>query len=226
DVPDQPQSGLPLDPKYKPNGHDMDQAECDALVAYLRNLPVPVQRKAASPQEAEMLSAGEKHFAAVGCANCHVKQLGAVSGIYSDLLLHDMGQDLGDSGDYNVFVPDTPEEQQADDPVPSLVSQRQVNPFGEGSSAEHKPSKADREKTIGAMRQEWRTPPLWGVRDSGPYLHDGRAETLEQAIAFHGGETSGCAKRFFMLKPDERAELIAFLKSLVAPDQDQLALAK
>lgn len=224
DVPDQPQSGLPLDPKYKPKGHDMDQAECDALVAYLRNLPAPVQRKAASPQEAEMLSAGEKHFAAVGCANCHVKQLGAVSGIYSDLLLHDMGQDLGDSGDYNVFVPDTPEEQQADDPVPSLVQQSQQR--NDPNAHVNPPTKADREKTIGAMRQEWRTPPLWGVRDSGPYLHDGRAETLEQAIAFHGGEAVSSAKRFFMLKPDERAELIAFLKSLIAPEQDQLALAK
>ena len=39
-----------------------------------------------------------------------------------------------------------------------------------------------------ANRQEWRTPPLWGIRDSGPYLHDGRATTLEQAIAIHGGE--------------------------------------
>jgi CxxC motif-containing protein (DUF1111 family) len=204
----------------------MDQAECDALVAYLRNLPAPVQHKAASPQEAEMLSAGGKHFAAVGCANCHVQQLGAVSGIYSDLLLHDMGQDLGDSGDYNVFVPDTPEEQQADDPVPSLVQQSQLRNDPNASARNNPPTKAEREKTIGAMRQEWRTPPLWGVRDSGPYLHDGRAETLEQSIAFHGGEAASSAKRFFMLKPDERAELIAFLKSLVAPDQDQLALAK
>ena len=29
---------------------------------------------------------------------------------------------------------------------------------------------------------EWRTAPLWGVADSAPYLHDGRAATLEEAI--------------------------------------------
>jgi len=32
--------------------------------------------------------------------------------------------------------------------------------------------------------------PLWGVRDSGPYLHDGGAETIQDAIAMHGGERS------------------------------------
>ena len=33
-----------------------------------------------------------------------------------------------------------------------------------------------------ARSSEWRTPPLWGVADSAPYLHDGRAATLEAAI--------------------------------------------
>jgi CxxC motif-containing protein (DUF1111 family) len=34
---------------------------------------------------------------------------------------------------------------------------------------------------------EWRTAPLWGVADSGPYLHDGRANSLAEAIELHGG---------------------------------------
>ena len=75
-----------------------------------------------------------------------------------------------------------------------------------------------------ATRQEWRTPPLWGFRDSGPYLHDGRAATLDQAVALHGGEGTSSARRYFMLSPEERLQLQAFLKSLVAP-VDQLASA-
>jgi hypothetical protein len=55
-----------------------------------------------------------------------------------------------------------------------------------------------------ASRREWRTPPLWAIRDSGPYLHDGRAETLEQAIALHGGEALKTRNRYFRLQPDER----------------------
>ena len=41
------------------------------------------------------------------------------------------------------------------------------------------------------LAQEWRTPPLWGVADSPPYLHDGRAYTLEDAIRLHDGEAEG-----------------------------------
>ncbi|HZZ28141.1 MAG TPA: di-heme oxidoredictase family protein [Pirellulales bacterium] len=220
DVPDHPQAGLPSDPKYKPQGHDMDEAECVALVSYLGNLPAPVRHQPASAAEAKILSVGEKQFAAVGCANCHAEKLGNVVGIYSDLLLHDMGSELGDSGNYGVFVPDTPEEEQQEEPIPSLQAQ-----FNMPNGGPQHLTKADREKTFGALRQEWRTPPLWGVRDSGPYLHDGRAETLEQAIAFHGGEASNSAKQFFMLKPEERAQLVEFLKSLTAPSQEQGVVA-
>jgi CxxC motif-containing protein (DUF1111 family) len=215
DVPDHPQAGLPVDAKYKAKGHDMDKAECDALVEYLCNLPAPVQHKPSNDKEAEVLRAGAKQFAAVGCANCHAEKLGEVAGIYSDLLLHDMGPELGDSGNYGAFVPNTPEEDQ-DEALPSINQQQGFMGFTMAATVA---SKADREKTAGALRQEWRTPPLWGVRDSAPYMHDGRADTLEQAIAFHGGEASKSAKQYFMLKPQERMQVVTFLKSLVAPDQ-------
>ena len=70
---------------------------------------------------------------------------------------------------------------------------------------------------VGALRHEWRTPPLWGVRDSAPYLHDGRAATLEQAIAFHGGEATSVTQKYFQLSPEQRTQVLTFLRSLVAP---------
>jgi CxxC motif-containing protein (DUF1111 family) len=76
----------------------------------------------------------------------------------------------------------------------------------------------DESKLIGATRQEWRTPPLWGLRDSGPYLHDGRAATIVQAIALHGGEGAAAAHKFVKLTSPERLQLTLFLRSLVAPD--------
>ena len=69
----------------------------------------------------------------------------------------------------------------------------------------------------GVRTREWRTPPLWGFRDSGPYLHDGRAKNLEEAVAFHGGEGEDSAKKFFKLLPDERLRVQAFLRSLAPP---------
>jgi CxxC motif-containing protein (DUF1111 family) len=64
---------------------------------------------------------------------------------------------------------------------------------------------------------EWRTPPLWGVADSAPYLHDGRAATLEEAIKMHGGQGSTAARRFERLTPEEQTQLVGFLKTLRAP---------
>ena len=45
-------------------------------------------------------------------------------------------------------------------------------------------------------------------------LHDGRAATIEQAIALHAGEATRARNRFLALSPGERAALLTFLKSL------------
>jgi hypothetical protein len=58
---------------------------------------------------------------------------------------------------------------------------------------------------------------LWGFRDSAPYLHDGRAHNLEQAVALHGGQGAASARKFFALPAPERAKVEAFMNSLVAP---------
>ncbi len=67
---------------------------------------------------------------------------------------------------------------------------------------------------------EWKTPALWGVADSAPYLHDGRADTLEDAILAHAGEAAGVTDAYKVLKPAEQQEVIAFLKTLKAPEGD------
>ena len=64
---------------------------------------------------------------------------------------------------------------------------------------------------------EWRTPPLWGVADSAPYLHDGRAATLDLAITRHAGEAEGVVAKYNNLMASDRDDIIAFLKSLRAP---------
>jgi CxxC motif-containing protein (DUF1111 family) len=66
----------------------------------------------------------------------------------------------------------------------------------------------------GADGREFRTAPLWGVRTSAPYLHDGRAATLEEAILAHGGEAEVAAGKFALLDPTAKALLVAYLNSL------------
>jgi RNA polymerase sigma factor (sigma-70 family) len=179
EVPGHSQAVSPLAPSEKAKGLDMTEAECDDLVAYLQALPAPVAIDPSGPQGTEGIREGRRLFTDVGCADCHMPTLGTVRGIYSDLLLHDMGPSLSDSGSYY------------------------------GSEGPSSPG--------GPNPQEWRTPPLWGYRDSGPYLHDGRANDVEEAVALHGGQAHASTRRFFHLTAEDRFHIEAFLKSLVAP---------
>jgi CxxC motif-containing protein (DUF1111 family) len=60
----------------------------------------------------------------------------------------------------------------------------------------------------------WRTAPLWGLRARSFFLHDARATDLVTAIRLHGGEASQARTRFFNLPAIQRADLLAFLRSL------------
>jgi hypothetical protein len=65
---------------------------------------------------------------------------------------------------------------------------------------------------------------LWGIADTAPYLHDGRAHTLGEAISQHGGEGQPYADAFDALTDAERASLIAFLKTLRTPKRPNRGL--
>lgn len=65
-----------------------------------------------------------------------------------------------------------------------------------------------------ATAREWRTAPLWGLREGGPYLHDGRAASLAEAVLWHGGEATAARERFRTSAAEDRAALLAFLARL------------
>jgi CxxC motif-containing protein (DUF1111 family) len=68
-----------------------------------------------------------------------------------------------------------------------------------------------------AEPREWRTAPLVGVRFLRGLLHDGRAETVAEAIAAHaseGSEANDVVARFEALAPDDQRALIGFVEAL------------
>ncbi len=79
---------------------------------------------------------------------------------------------------------------------------------------------ADGRDEFMADGNEWRTPPLWGIglaqqiNPRAGFLHDGRAETLEQAILWHGGEAEESASSYRAMSATERSALIHFVESL------------
>jgi CxxC motif-containing protein (DUF1111 family) len=202
EVPGFPQAAPPWKAGYKAPGLDLTADQCDALIHFVASLPPPVSKPPETKQHAAEIAAGRKLFERIGCAVCHPPKLGDAEGIYSDLLLHDMGQSLSDSAIYGSSS--VPAELSKDnlDPLPVL-----------GAEADAQPKRPK----FGAGSREWRTPPLWGLRDSAPYLHDGRADTISVAIAFHGGEGLHSAQQFHRLTLQERQQIELFLQALPPP---------
>ena len=128
---------------------------------------------------------GQGLFASVGCASCHVPRL-------------QTGPDAA---------------------VPDLADQT-IYPYTDLLLHDLGPDLADGRPEFGASGQEWRTPPLWGlgltqvVNGHPGFLHDGRARTVPEAILWHGGEAEPARERFRRLSAEDRAALLAFLRSL------------
>ena len=65
---------------------------------------------------------------------------------------------------------------------------------------------------------------MWGIADTAPYLHDGRATTLTEAILAHGGEAQIARDGFEALGAQTRTQLLDFLRSLRTPEAPVEAL--
>ncbi|MDM4018519.1 di-heme oxidoredictase family protein [Roseiconus lacunae] len=335
-----PQPTDPTDPNYRNPSVDISDEQVLAMRDYLAALPVPTRRIPEDADDRQVVLQGEQLFASVGCAVCHVPDLGPAKGAYTDLLLHEMGSGLMDLNHAEPYIrkatietsprlsetrrisgqgtgletsmgayygpsteiqSETLEQAMSVDFTPAASGAgngrgtRGYSPYQRSSRSRpgtpvssrnlagglsfeapdypsqmvllaprstdkiHETSEtknleriniggvASRESNMRISRdllgefedttttsvwldkylrlrfeptrfnEEWRTPPLWGVADSAPYMHDGRAETLLEAITLHGGESAATRDRFLSLPKPGRDAIIAFLETLVAP---------
>jgi autotransporter-associated beta strand protein len=65
-----------------------------------------------------------------------------------------------------------------------------------------------------ATTNQMMTAPLWGLRMNFPYLHDGRATNVDEAIRDHDGDAAAAAARYINLSPTQQTNLLIFLNSL------------
>jgi CxxC motif-containing protein (DUF1111 family) len=100
------------------------------------------------------------------------------------------------------------------------VSFQVIHPYTDLLVHDMGPGLADGRPDFQASGSEWRTPPLWGiglvetVNGHTRFLHDGRAQSLLEAVLWHGGEAQRARDRIKRLPQRDRDALIAFLKSL------------
>ncbi len=68
--------------------------------------------------------------------------------------------------------------------------------------------------------KEWKTPALWGIglaKEVNPratFLHDGRADTILEAIMWHGGEAQSSINYLVKNYKEELDKLVKFVESL------------
>jgi di-heme oxidoreductase (putative peroxidase) len=179
------------------------EGQLTSLGVYLAVLEAPVEIPGADAQDQATIEAGRQLFTQVGCATCH----------HPSLVLNKTSfvepSDSGGPGFALDLTVDTHEPRPArtQDGL-EVVSYSDFKRHDMGASlADSKPF-----NQIGAA--QFMTTPLWGVADTAPYLHDGRAPTLKDAIIAHDGEGLAARNGFAALKPSEQAAVVRFLASL------------
>ncbi len=150
---------------------------------------------------------GEKIFDRLNCGSCHVKALKTGSSRFpelayqdiqpfTDLLLHDMGPEL------------------ADDTPGAIGRLWRTAPLWGLKNIRHATDSHQREFPPGNISLLWQDTHRVADRNRVQWLHDGRAESLMEAILWHGDEAANSVNAYKALNSGERQDLEAFLFDL------------
>ena len=148
---------------------------------------------------ADAFQRGREQFHALGCASCHAPMLLLqnpqldLDGVPPINLAHEIPSGLRYEPELHGY------------PV-WLFSDLRRHDMGPSNLARHVQS--------GVAPAEYLTPRLWGVADSAPYLHDGRAPSFDYTIAGHDGEGAAARAAYAAIPWEEKAALRVYLMSL------------
>lgn len=196
-----------------------------------------------SEAERAAITKGEQSFAAARCGFCHVPEMRLDSPIFSEPsttpgyfdAVFPSGADPRDEhlvSDLAIWIDLTVDQPNnriklADGEMVRLGS---LPKDGEGGAIgnwftdfkrhDMGADLADPDAPLGIGAQMWLTRSLAGVGSTGPWLHDGRATTLDDAIRMHGGDAETSREAYLALPDADRAALTAFLENLVIFKQE------
>jgi di-heme oxidoreductase (putative peroxidase) len=209
---------LPAGPYGKGPWYDVDEdgvsleindAILTTVVGYLAQLEAPTIRPPRDPGLVDAWAAGRAHFDEIGCAACHVPTME----------LQDTKLDAREDPDpaRPTFIIDVAkdgdgpkiEPKYAGDKTPYLV-----HLFSDLKRHDMGPALATPTAQGTIPAQVFLTRPLWGLAETAPYLHDGRAPTVHDAIVLHGGEATAARDAYLALDEKGRASIRVFLTSL------------
>jgi len=189
---------------------ELEDGMLSTMVAYLSQLEVPILQPPTDQAMLDRFGRGGVVFAQVGCDGCHVPVLRVVDPVLvtrpeqtenaaSLAVSIDVARDGLRPKILPIDLPGSAFDVQ-------LFSDLKRHDLGPGLAAPID------QGTIPA--RSWLTRPLWGLADTGPYLHDGRAPTIDDAIRAHGGEAQPVTDRYAALAEADRVALRVYLGSL------------
>jgi hypothetical protein len=194
---------------------ELDSGMLATMVGYLAQLEVPIVRPPRDPSLLDAFAAGRGHFDEIGCATCHVPTLELVdpkldarqpAGPDTPPFVIDVATD----GEGPKIEPRSAGEQTTH--LVHLFSDLKRHDMGAGLASP--PASSPPSKPEDVPAQVFLTRSLWGLAETAPYLHDGRAPTVHDAIILHGGEASGAREAYLALDEPARAAVHVFLASL------------
>lgn len=206
-----------------------------------------------TPEQTAQIAAGRKAFSAIGCASCHTPEMTLTNTRFEEptlrgngnyynpvLAKQDPGYDPKRPAWFDILKqaqPPRAEARPGGGAIIRLYGDLKRHAMGrvlaDPASATDSPATPDAEdlkydgKPVKIPADMFLTAELWGVGNTGPWLHDNRAGTLREAILLHGedappppgtpGRSEGQAARdgFKALSSSDQEAVIAFLKSLV-----------
>jgi hypothetical protein len=182
------------------------EGQLTSMALYPALLQAPIRIPPTDPTALSRTRNGESLFGQVGCTSCHVQSLALGNPVHLE------SPDLSGGAPFSTDLT-------VDGKLPRL------SPQGDGSVVvelwsdlkrhDMGASLADAHDTFGVIApQLFMTRPLWGVGVTAPYLHDGRAATLQDAIAQHDGEAASVRDAFLALDTDSQAQVVEFLQTL------------
>lgn len=189
-----------------------------------------------SPVTRAMITGGEALFTEIGCTACHVAEMQLENPMFSEPSMtpgfYDVTFPSGDDPSALGFGPETAItfDMMTDQPNNQVENGNKVVHLGAlGTNAngfaiarwytdfrrhDMGPALSDPSDPLGLGAEMFLTRSLAGVGDTGPWLHDGRATTLFDAIALHGGEAADSSNAFITLTAEDQSAVVSFLESL------------
>ena len=192
--------------------HEATRGDVTALVIWQAAQPIPVQIIPDDPVIAQAVADGNKTFKEIGCATCHIPQLIVDDPIFREPSRIDPAKSF--SFDITRDGPDPRFERTIDGKaIAYAYTDLKRHYMGEALREPIDEPNVDSATFI--------TAELWGVGNTGPWMFNGRAFTLDQAIRMHGGEAQSSQGKYIALSNQKQREIVEFLKSLVLPPNFQ-----